>query len=75
MTPIFDLEYVELRNKLIPLAESWANATVGDGKGLIYYSYEKWMAEWSRTFADRMQSLAMERGLTCGMPREQEVLG
>lgn len=75
MTPIFDLEYVELRNKLIPLAEAWANATVGQGKDYIGPSYEWWMAEWTRTFADRMQSLAMERGLTCGMPREQEMLG
>lgn len=74
MTPIFDLEYVELRNKLIPLAEGWANATAGDGKDLKYYSNEKWMAEWSRTFSDRMQSLAMQRGLTCGMPREQELV-
>lgn len=75
MTPIFDLEYVDLRNKLIPLAEEWTNATVGDGKSHAYLSYEEWMAVWTRTFSDRMQSLAMERGLTCGMPREQEVLG
>lgn len=74
MTPIFDLEYVDLRNKLIPLAEAWANATTGNGSGLMYYALEKWREDWSRAFANRMQSLAMERGLTCGTPREREML-
>lgn len=73
--PIFDLQYIEDRDKLIPLAASWANELVGDGKNLKFYSYEKWMADWTRTFSDKMQQLAMQRGLTCGMPREQEVLG
>lgn len=74
MTPIFDREYVELRDKLIPLAEAWANATAGNGSGLMYFALEKWREDWSRAFANRMQSLAMQRGLTCGMPREQELV-
>lgn len=67
----FDPEYVEQRDKLIPLADAYATAlAMPCPRGVD----TQWDGGYSKLFAQNMQQLAMERGLTCGMPHEREAL-
>lgn len=50
-----DKKYEETRNKLIPVAEKFANQTVGYGK-------EK-NNEWRRVFLQKMDELVQQNGL------------
>lgn len=71
MTPIFDPAYIEARDRLIPLAHNYAVALMMPAPKFD----TQWDGGYSRLFADKMQRLSMERGLTCGMPNQQEVFG
>ena len=68
---VYDPHYIEERDKLIPLAERYASAlAMPCPSGMDTH----WDGGFSKLFANKMQQLAMERGLTCGMPREQELV-
>jgi len=54
--------YRESRDMLIPLAESYANDTIGTSQSPAV-SRSEWAAEWSRTFLTKMDELAREQGL------------
>jgi len=54
-------EYIEKRNLLIPTAERFANEKCGTTRGIL--TNEEWCAEWNKTFHEKMNKLAREKGL------------
>ena len=51
--------YITERDKLIPIAENYANDRNGiSGTGKSYKEKEKWTAAWNRDFHGKMNELA-----------------
>ena len=57
-------EYEPARNKLIPVAESYANEKAGAHPKSAHAPGE-WAKLWNRAFLGEMDRLAKERGLMC----------
>lgn len=55
-------EYIKNRDKLIPIAEKYANDEVGGT--CVEGNREEWAAKWSNTFHTKMNKLAKEQGIT-----------
>lgn len=58
-----DLIYEELRNRLIPVAEKYANHMTGK-RPTNEILQERWAAKWNLMFHTRMNELAKEEGLS-----------
>lgn len=71
LTCTHDPEYIEARDRLIPVADSYAKELAIPRP---YGHGNDWDGGYSKLFADKMQQLAMERGLTYGMPHQREAL-
>ena len=55
-----DTKYINQRNRLIPLAEAYADRAAGKRpKG----NSEAWLNRWNLMFHSRMDALAREQGL------------
>ena len=57
-----DTDYRQARDRLIPLAESYANEKVGFSQN-PGVSRSDWVKKWGRTFLGRMDELAKKQGL------------
>lgn len=56
-----DMVYEAERNKLIPIAERFANEVHGYAPKGTEEEREKWCAAWNRTFHQKMNQLWSER--------------
>lgn len=53
-----DLEYQEMRNRLIPAAENYTNRRVGSQpQGNTAHERFEWVCKWNRVFLKRMDEL------------------
>lgn len=59
-----DKEYEASRNKLIPVAEQYANETEGITHHEKDVTRAEWAKNWNLAFLRKMDELAKEQGLT-----------
>ena len=58
-----DHQYIEDRNRLIPIAERYADKVHGKYSKLKYDNNFIWQREWTQCFLERMEYLARKSGI------------
>ena len=58
ITAKFDQAYVDARNKLIPIAEKYANQMCGTSRYGTGSKQDEYRMGWTRCFLEKMDSLA-----------------